>query len=191
MKTFKMVGAIFMAVILFCASGCDGGSSTENKPAPEPKTSETSLTGQWSAIKTDSAGNVIRINILDIADDKSGHLQTLELTASEFEDVTKLFWKVDDIPVAIERSRKTLEISAASADDVDLMECKFDSSAQKLTTDNEMTFSKEPIELDSLKEKSISEYETTLSGEGKRVEIINDMSSSQYKSYLNKKLFGI
>ena len=190
MKIFKTFSAIFMAVILFCASGC-GGGSTENKPAPEPKTSENSLAGQWSAIKTDSAGNAIRINILDIADDKSGHLQTLELTASEFEDVTQIFWKVDDIPVAIKRSGKTLEISAAGADDVDLMECEFDSSAQKLTTDREMTFSKEPIELDGLKEKSIREYETNLSGEGKRVEIINDMSSSQYKGYLNKKIFGI
>ena len=118
-------------------------------------------------------------------------MQTLELTASEFEDVTQLFWKVDDIPVAIERSGKTLEISAAGADDVDLMECKFDSSAQKLTTDNEMTFSKDSIEVESLKERSIREYEKNFSQQAKRVEIIGDMSSSQYKSYLNKKLFGI
>ena len=195
MRNFKMLCVVFMAVLLLFASGCGGGSSTENKPAPKPapapKTSEASLTGQWNSLKTDSQGNVIRISILDIVDDKSGNFQTMELTASEFEDVTQIFWKVDNIPIVIDRHKNTLKISAEGADDVDLMECTFDSSAQKLTTNIEMTFSKDSIEVESLKERSIREYEKNFSQQAKRVEIIGDMSSSQYKSYLNKKLFGI
>lgn len=177
-------------IALFVLSGC---SSDSNNSATENKT-EDNLTGEWYCVKKDSSGMVTAITFLNIKDAKTAQMDSYELTNNKFSDnePNKLLWRWGSLNVNMKRSGKNLEFSVKvpDGDDIKVLECKYDSSAQKLTADKDI-FTKDAVDIQKLKDESIQQYKNYLEGQGTKIEIVADMSETEYKDYINQQIFGI
>ena len=202
-KTKKIIGAVcaasFVLMIIF-SGGSDTSSEnktqvTENKPTAENKsTAENNLIGEWYSVEKDSSGIVTSITFLKINDEKSAQIDSYELTNTKFaeNEPNKILWRCSSLNVEMKRGGKNLEfiVKIPDGDDVKVLECKYDSSEQKLTADKNI-FTKDAVDITALKNENIQQYKNFLEGKGEKIEILDDMSESEYKDYLNKKIFGL
>ena len=196
-KTKKIIGAVcaasFVLMIIF-SGGSDTSSENKTQVTENKPTAENNLIGEWYSVEKDSSGIVMSITFLNIKDEKSAQIDSYELTNTKFaeNEPNKILWRRSSLNVEMKRGGKNLEfiLKIPDGDDVKVLECKYDSSEQKLTADKNI-FTKDAIDITALKNENIQQYKNFLEGNVEKIEILDDMSESEYKDYLNKKIFGL
>ncbi len=199
-KTKRIIGIVsavsFVLGIAFSGGSGEAPKKTETKPAAtenKPKSEENFL-GNWYSLKKDSSGIVTAITFLNIKDEKSAQIDSYELTNAKLAEgqPNKLLWRSSSLNVEMKRSGKNFKfiVKVPDGDDVEVLECKYDSDSQKLTS-KESTFTKEPVDIQKTKEENIQQYKNNLEKQGEKIEIVQDMNESEYKDYVNKQIFGL
>ena len=199
-KTKRIIGIVSAISFVLSIGFSGGGSNTSttstnnNAPTENKSKSEDNLLGEWYNVKKDSSGIVTAITLLNIKDEKSAQMDSYELSNTKLAEgqPNKLLWRSSSLNVEMKRSGKNLKfiVKVPDGDDVEVLECKYDSDSQKLTS-KENTFTKEAFDIQKTKDENIQQYKTHRESQGEKIEILQDMNEAEYKDYVNRQIFGL